>query len=126
MRRSPELQCAYGIAEKPGSNTDWLAVTEQMQERLVREATGSNDNARIGAALWLLRTAHQIWPYDPEITEASCWVRYNRARAGKELVPGVAAPNVPLHLIDQANAEATSVLRVCAGKPTLLVAGSLT
>jgi hypothetical protein len=72
-------------------------------------------------------------------------VRHNRARVGV-LTPGCPAPDLRLHPIETEQekereiergassaagastgvAAVTSVRRVCAGKPTLLVAGSFT
>ena len=97
-----------------------------MQERLLAECGGVTAE-RMAPALWLLRSAHQLWPDDDEIQRVSCWVRHNRAAAG-ELAVGDAAPDVPLHPIGGSSAAVvpSSVLAACGGKPTLLVSGSLT
>jgi hypothetical protein len=103
----------------------------------------------MAAALWLLRSAHALWPEDARFRQVSCWVRHNRARVGV-LTPGCPAPDLRLHPIETERgassaagvfsatgassaagasagvATVTSVRRVCAGKPTLLVAGSFT
>lgn len=154
-RQSEATQAAYADAEAPGSDTDWLEVTAAMQERVLRES--GVPQARMAAALWLLRSAHALWPEDARFRQVSCWVRHNRARDGA-LTPGCPAPDLRLHPIEieweiereiercassaagvfsatgassAAGASAgvaavTSVRRVCAGKPTLLVAGSFT
>lgn len=125
------MQMAYGRAEAAGSETDWLEVTSRMQERVVREVGVPSE--RQAAALWLLRSAASLWPDDDELRAVSCWVRHNRARAG-DLSEGDLAPDLPLFpLTDEAalasSSAATaisSVRHACAGKPTLLVAGSFT
>jgi len=122
-RRSEALQAAFGVAEAAGSETDWLEVVSAMQERLVQAAGVPAERA--AAALWLLRSASQLWPEDAELQAISCWVRHNRAAAGT-LAVGDAAPDLPLHSIHSSAAPATSVLQACAGKPTLLVGGSFT
>ena len=137
-RQSEATQAAYADAEAPGSDTDWLEVTAAMQERVLRES--GVPQARMAAALWLLRSAHALWPQDARMRQVSCWVRHNRARNGT-LTPGCPAPDLPLQPIEierekergasSAGASAgvaavTSVQLVCAGKPTLLVAGSYT
>jgi hypothetical protein len=136
-------QAAYADVEAPGSDTDWLEVTAAMQERVLRES--GVPQARMAAALWLLRSAHALWPEDARFRQVSCWVRHNRARVGV-LTPGCPAPDLRLHPIETEQekereiergassaagastgvAAVTSVRRVCAGKPTLLVAGSFT
>lgn len=128
-RHSDATQAAFGVAEAAGSETDWLEVVSAMQARVVREA--GVPSGREAAALWLLRTAASLWPDDAELQMISCWVRHNRATSGS-LVVGDGAPDLPLHAIVSASprhhgaARGTSVLRACARKPTLLVAGSFT
>ena len=146
-RHSEATQAAYADVEAPGSDTDWLEVTAAMQERVLRES--GVPQARMAAALWLLRSAHALWPEDARFRQVSCWVRHNRARVGV-LTPGCPAPDLRLHPIETERgassaagvfsatgassaagasagvAAVTSVRRVCAGKPTLLVAGSFT
>jgi hypothetical protein len=121
-RHSEATQDAYERAEAPGSKTDWLEVTSAMQERLLTEVGVPPE--RMAAALWLLRSAHALWPDDAEVRAISCWVRHNRARAGT-LACGDRAPDLPLYPITGTDG-ATSVLRLCGGQPTLLVAGSYT
>ena len=141
-RHSTEVQGAYGAAEAEGSDTDWLEVTGAMQRRVLSEV-GGVPSERMAAALWVLRSAHQLWPDDAELRQLSCWVRHNRAAAGK-LAPGDAAPDVPLHALDDVPLHALdggvgapsraaapvarplSVRAACGGAPTLLVAGSFT
>jgi len=99
-----------------------------MQERVLGAAGVPRE--QMAAALWLLRSAHAMWPDDRELQAISCWVRHNRARDGT-LACGDRAPDLPLHPIEATAAGGgaavpTSVLRLCGGKPTLIVAGSYT
>ena len=121
-RHSDAVQAAFGVAEAAGSETDWLEVVSAMQARVVVEAGVPSE--RRAAALWLMRSAASLWPDDDELRTISCWVRHNRASSGS-LAVGDDAPDMPLHPIDGPTA-ATSLLRACARKPTLLVAGSFT
>ena len=120
------MQEAYGRAEVDSEEEGWLEVTAAMQTRLLAEE-GRVPPERMAAALWLLRSAAQLWPDDAELRQISTWVRHNRAAAGS-LQVGDAAPDLPLHSIGlpESPAATSSVLRACDGKPTLLVAGSLT
>jgi len=126
-RLSAATQAEYGAAEAAGSERDWLEVTDALQRSVV-EAAGVPPERR-AAALWLLRSAAQLWPADEEPRRASLWVRHNRAAAGTLRV-GDAAPELPLHPVGTPARPAlgahgaSSVARACAGKPTLLVAGS--
>jgi len=133
-RRSATTQALYARAEAPGSESDWLEVTAALQEEVLRE--GGVSPAQMAPALWLLRSAAQLWPEDEELRTISCWVRHNRAAAGTLRV-GMPAPDLPLYPIvgldagsasgsapSPPSAPSSSVRRVCAGKPTLLVAGS--
>jgi len=122
VRHSDATQAAYAEAEAAGSKTDWLQITAGLQERLLRDAGVPRD--RMAAALWLLRSAAQLWPEDGELRSISCWVRHNRASAGT-LAPGSTPPDVPLYPIAP-DAASTSVHRACGGAPTLVVAGSFT
>ena len=119
------MQAAFGAAEAAESDTDWLEVVSAMQKRILREAGVPSE--RMAAALWLLRSAAQLWPEDANLQAISGWVRHNRASAGT-LVVGDPAPDVPLFPIEAATPPAppSSVRCACAGKPTLLVAGSFT
>ena len=131
-RHSSATQQAYAAVEVSGSDSDWLGVTAEMQERVLAEAGVAKE--RMAAALWLLRSAHDLWPDDDEMQSISCWVRHNRARAGS-LASGDRAPDSRLHPLVPNDSSSSSrgsaavcadasVLSVCAGKPTLLVAGS--
>ena len=120
-RTSDAVQAEYAAAERDGSQTDWLAVTDALQRRLLAEAGVASD--QMAAALHALRTAADAHPDEPAFRELP-HVRFNRAEAGA-LKAGDAAPDVPLHPLDGGLAEATTLGAVCAGKPTVVVAGSL-
>ena len=93
-RLSEVTQAAYAVAEAAGSESDWLEVTSELQESVL-EAAGVAPE-QMGPALWLLRSAAQLWPEDVELQKISCWVRHNRAAAGT-LCVGDAPPDLPLH-----------------------------
>ena len=80
---------------------------------------------RMAAALYVLRSASQLFPADTELRRLSLYVRHNRAAQGS-LRAGDAAPDVPLHA-PRAGGPATTLRAACAApRPTLLVAGSFT
>lgn len=123
MRLSEETQAAYARAEASG--TDWLAVTQRLQQRLLSEA--GVEPSRMAAGLHVLRSASS---YFGKATLAAhgalpLYVRHNRSDAG-QLREGDALPaGLTLHTLDGAAVDARSVL---GGQsvPTLLLAGSWT
>ena len=127
-RLSASTQAAYAAAEAR-EDTDWLEVTEELQQRVLRDEAGVPP-ARMAAALFALRSAAQLFPRDADLRSIPLYVRHNRAERGA-LRDGDALPEVPLFpLRPAANAAAdgaTSLRAVCAGtQPTLLVVGSFT
>ena len=127
-RLSASTQAAYAAAEAR-EDTDWLDVTEELQQRVLRDEAGVPP-AHMAAALFALRGAAQLFPRDAELRRIPLYVRHNRAEQGT-LRAGDALPEVPLFPLRPAAAAnddaATSLRAVCAGmQPTLLVAGSFT
>ena len=125
VRLSEETQAAYAAAEAK-EDTDWLEVTEGLQERVLQEVCAVPPE-RMAAALYLLRAASQLFAEDDELRQISLYVRHNRAEQGC-LRPSEALTDVPLHSPSAVAAASTTSLRAaCAGPhPTLLVAGSFT
>ena len=102
-------------------------MTEELQRRVLREA--GVPPVRMSAALFVLRSAAQLWPRDAELRQISLQVRHNRAERGT-LRDGDALPDVPLFPLRPGGAAAAAAVGLraaCAGPaPTLLVAGSFT
>jgi hypothetical protein len=99
-----------------------LEVTEKLQ-RSVLKAAGVSES-RMTPALFVLRCAAQLFPDDAELRQISLYVRNNRARQG-HLRPGDLPPDVALHpLAGGEGVASVSPIEICAGQPTLLVAGS--
>lgn len=117
-RLSETTQLAYAEAEARGS--DWLEVTEALQTRLLREAGVSS--GRMAAALYVLRTATQLFTSNGELCSIPLYVRHNRAELGA-LRDGDALPDVTLYNLDE---SAVSVRHACGDAPVLLISGSWT
>ena len=121
QRLAPATQAAYGVAEA-SFDSDWLKVTEELQKRVLRQH--GVPPARLAAALYLLRTATQLFPHDDELQRIPLYVRHNRAEQG-DLQPGDPLPSVTLHSL-QSGAPTTLACACDGPQPTLLVAGSFT
>jgi len=122
-RLSKATQQAYARAElQEGSS--WLEVTDALQRRVLTRA--GVPSARMTAALFLLRTATQLFPDDAELCRIPLQVRLNRATDGR-LREGDALIDIPLHrLQDGASTSVVRLSEACANLPTLLIAGSFT
>lgn len=119
-RLSAATQRAYAAAEA-SEDASWLTVTADLQRRVLRRAGVPPE--RMTAALYVLRSAAQLFPNDAELGSIPLQVRHNRARQG-HLREGDQLTDVQLH---QLSTGAPTLLReACAGRPTLIVAGSFT
>ena len=119
------------------SEGQWLGESAEICPPLLTAAEvevlkGYKGNLQLLLCGWGLRALRDgcraaMRPDDAELRQISTWVRHNRAAAGSLQVVD-AAPDLPLHSIGlpESPAATSSVLRACDGKPTLLVAGSLT
>jgi hypothetical protein len=118
-RLSMATQRAYAAAEAR-TDSSWLTVTADLQRRVLERAGVPSE--RMAAALYVLRAAAQLFPDDAELRAIPLQVRNNRACEGR-LREGGQLVDLPLHHL---NSGTTSLSKACAGRPTLLVAGSFT
>jgi predicted mannosyl-3-phosphoglycerate phosphatase (HAD superfamily) len=118
-RHAPETQAAFAAAEQR-DDSDWLAVADALQRRLLRDA--GVPPLHEADALRHLRAATYTYP---ALAAIPVYRRMQRARAGT-LIVGDAPPDVPLLTMD---GERTSLLEAASTlgqrKPVLLVAGSI-
>jgi hypothetical protein len=119
MRLSPDTQVLYAQAEL-SADTDWMEVTEQLQERLVREF-GYESPGDIRKALNALRGARGDYPDDLEIVQLANYMKFNRARRG-DLECEMDAPNVPLVAMNSNLVHLHDFVQ--PGRPLVVVAGS--
>lgn len=109
---------------------EWIDIVgEELQPRVVSEfysrLTGSSPVAVLPRAildrvLFALRSAHHLYPDDPEFKSIPIHVKFNRARQG-HLQVGDVAPQVALHHLDGSPAHFGNFDR-----PLVIAAGSLT
>lgn len=118
LRTCENTQALYREAET-SYLTDWMEVTIELQEQVVREFGIKN----LQKGLYWLRTACRQYPDEPAFREIPIYVKYQRARQG-HLTPGDECPNPPLYRL---TGERCALLdHVQEGRPLCIFAGSYT
>lgn len=102
----------------------WLEVTQQMQEKLVRDF-GFDDDISCDIACNRLRRAPYIYPNDEEFKTIPVYVRENKANKGK-LNVGDELPNVQVCDMDGNTFMLHDIVGTDEKKVNLLIASSAT
>jgi hypothetical protein len=121
-RLSSEMQARFATAGLDG----WMDLCAETQRELVSSVVGCVEDTREHREwLEMLRTAHLMFPDEPQFREIPIQVKFNRRSVG---LPEGFFLDVPLHLVPDsgADARATTLQTVIERGPCVVIAGSIT
>lgn len=124
MRLSQHWQEEYANSFADGSTTEYLAVTERLQESLVDEF-GFRDSPFRLHILLMLRTAAEAFPDVPEFHNLPLYVKFNRSLIPARLAERDPCPEFTLY--DPGTQRPVSLLQTLAKphRPLLIATGSI-
>jgi len=101
------------------------AVVEQIQLAVIGEFGFTKANGNVEQGLNLIRSAQSLFPNDPDVREASFYIKHNRAQQGV-LSVGDDMADAKLLSLDGKPLTLSKYIAALPDKPVVLLAGSAT